>query len=124
MNGMSGAGHGSLDQVARRVNAAAAMLDQQADLTAAIRQLQQDFGVSARQARRYLDQAQQHGRRDIPAAKVVFTVRVPSDLVDRVRHYAVQRGQTISIAVSHALTQFLDQVVSEARPPDLGRRHR
>jgi len=121
---MTGVGRGSVDQVARRVNAAEALLDQQADVAAAIRQLQQDFGVSARQARRYLEQAQEHGRRDIPPAKVMFTVRIPSDLVDRVRHYAVQSGQTISATVSHALTQFLDHVAVDARPPDLGGRHR
>jgi hypothetical protein len=111
--------------MARRVNAAAALLDEQVDMAAAIRQLQHDFGVSARQARRYLGQAQQHGRRIIPVATVVFTVKVPNDVVDQVRHYASQSGQTISTVVSQALAQFLARVAGwEASPPEPGGRRR
>jgi len=121
---MTGARHGSVDELARRVNAAAALLEQRTDMAAAIHQLQQAYGVSARQARRYLEQAHEHGQRAIPPAKMVFTVRLPSELVDRVRQYAVHRGQTISTTVSRALNQFLDQVAVDVRPPDLGGRPR
>ena len=124
MNGMTGAGHGSVGQVTLRVNVAAALLDANADTGTAIGQLQQHYGVSARQARRYIEQAQKLGVRDIPPAKVALTVKVPSDLVDRVRQYAVQSGQSVSATVSQALRQFLDHVAVEARPPDLGGRHR
>ena len=38
------------------------------------------FGVSARQARRYADQARASGRAEVPEESVVFTVKLPAAL--------------------------------------------
>lgn len=65
------------------------------------------FGVSARQARRYVDQAASTGRRTVPQASVVFTVKLPPALVTRVRRRATRSGVTISALVAEALTEFL-----------------
>ena len=124
MNGMTGAGRAPTDQVAQRINAAAALLASEADMGRAIGQLAQRHGLSARQVRRYVERARQSGVVDIPTAKVVLTVKVPGDLLGRIRHYAIQTEQTISATVSHALEQFLDRAGVESRPPDLGGRRR
>ena len=75
----------------------------------AARVLAAGFGVSARQARRYADQARASGRAEVPEASVVFTVKLPAGLAGRVRAYARQRETTISAVVARALTEFLQR---------------
>ena len=43
----------------------------------------------------------------VPEARVVFTVKLPASLADRVRERARQTGVTISALVAQALTEFL-----------------
>ena len=76
----------------------------------AARVLAARFGVSARQARRYADQARASGRTEVPEASVVFTVKLPAGLAGRVRAYARERESTISAVVTRALTEFLARV--------------
>jgi hypothetical protein len=66
------------------------------------------FAVSARQARRYVDRAAV-GRVRMPKASVVFTVKLPAALAERVRTQARESGVTISALVARALTEFLDR---------------
>jgi predicted HicB family RNase H-like nuclease len=89
-------------QYAERVNAAA-------DVIAAAATLAARFGVSTRQARRYVDQASAAGRREVPQDSVVFTVRLPASLAARVRARARASGLTISALVAEALTEFLSR---------------
>lgn len=114
---MTGVGRAAAEQVAQRRNAAAALLASGMDTAQAIRQLAHEQQLSPRQARRYVQQARQ-GVVDVPVAKAVLTVKVPGDLLGRVRRYATDTGQTMSWTVSRALEQFLE------RPPDLGQRPR
>jgi len=65
------------------------------------------LGVSARQARRYADQARASGRAEVPEESVVFTVKLPAALAVRVRAQARESGTTISAVVTRALTEFL-----------------
>ena len=65
------------------------------------------FGVSARQARRYADQARASGRAEVRGESVVFTVKLPAALAGRVRAHARESGTTISAVVTRALTEFL-----------------
>jgi hypothetical protein len=65
------------------------------------------FGCSARQARRYVDQAAASGRVAVPEATVVFTVKVPARLAAAVREHAGVSGRTISAVVAQALEEFL-----------------
>ena len=63
-----------------------------------------ETGISPRQAYRYVEEAQ---RLDAPLpaadAKIVFSVKLPQALVDRLHRYAESTGQTLSQIVSQAL---------------------
>jgi hypothetical protein len=45
----------------------------------------------------------------VPATRVVFTVKLPAALAERVRAHARESGSTISAVVTHALTEFLSR---------------
>jgi hypothetical protein len=60
-----------------------------------------------RQARRYAERAAQGGRTAVPEYTSVFTVKLPTVLVVRVRELARESGSTISALVAQALTEFL-----------------
>jgi predicted HicB family RNase H-like nuclease len=94
---------------AERVNAAADLIDDGVSAVDAARALASRFAVSLRQARRYLDQAASTGRRPVPEASVVFTVKLPASVAARVRSQAARSGTTISATVAEALTEFLSR---------------
>jgi hypothetical protein len=73
----------------------------------AARVLAQRYGCSARQARRYAEQATAVGQVAVPEETTVFTVKLPSTLVARVRARARESGTTISATVAQALTEYL-----------------
>jgi hypothetical protein len=73
----------------------------------AARGLADRFGCSVRQARRYAEQAAVAGPVAVPGQSTVFTVRLPAELVARVRQRARESGGTISAVVGQALTEFL-----------------
>jgi transposase-like protein len=102
-------GRGRVDagDYARRVNAAAELLESGVSVAEAARVLADRFGCSARQARRYAEQAARGGPAAVPEQTAVFTVRLPSVLVARVRDRARESGSTISAVVAQALTEFL-----------------
>jgi hypothetical protein len=102
-------------QFAVRVNAAADVIAA-GGVTAveAAAMLAQRFGVSTRQARRYVDRASA-GRREVPEDSVVFTVKLPASVATRVRGRARASGVTISALVTQALTEFLNR--SDRRGP-------
>ncbi|CAN5150373.1 hypothetical protein BH18ACT4_BH18ACT4_14140 [soil metagenome] len=97
------------DQVAKRINTASELLDSGLEVVEATRTLACRHRLSERQARRYVDRARDGGVVDVPGAKVVFTVKVPTELARRVRRVAKATGQTISAVVSPALAEFLDR---------------
>ncbi|MGH3522136.1 MAG: hypothetical protein ACRDU4_04730 [Mycobacterium sp.] len=76
-------------------------------VTQAIRLLVERFGCSARQARRYVEQAARGGRVAVPESTMVFTIKLQVGLVGRVRAYAASSGRTISAVVAEALEEFL-----------------
>jgi hypothetical protein len=94
-------------EYAERVNAAARLVEAGVPVAQAARVLAGRFGVSARQARRYVDQAGAGGRMPVPQASVVFTVKLPAALVERVRAHARDEQTTISAVVARALSEFL-----------------
>jgi hypothetical protein len=91
---------------AGRVNAAAELLESGVAPLEAARVLAQRFAVSVRQARRYVEAAAA-GPVAVPEPSVVFTVKLPASLAERVREYARGSGVTISAVVARALTEFL-----------------
>lgn len=102
-----GRGRADAGEFARRVNAAAELLESGVAVGQAARVLADRFGCSARQARRYAERAAQGGRTVVPEETSVFTVKLPTVLVVRVRERARESGSTISALVAQALTEFL-----------------
>jgi hypothetical protein len=94
-------------EYAERINAAAELVEAGVPAAQAARVLAGRFAVSARQARRYVDRAAAAGRVQVPETSVVFTVKLPAALVERVRAHARESGVTISAVVARALTEFL-----------------
>jgi len=97
------------DQRARRINAAAELLDGGMETAEAAREIARRFRLSERQARRYVEVAREQGRVAVPEPAVVFTVRLPAGLVRRVRRHATTSGRTLSSLVAEALEQWLEQ---------------
>lgn len=96
-------------EYAERVNAAAELLAAGGSVAEAARVLAERFAVSRRQARRYAEQAASSGRVAVPEASVVFTVKLPASVSDRVRERARETGVTISALVTRALVEFLSR---------------
>ena len=95
-------------QYAQRVNRALALL-KRFPVPAVMRELGRRYHVSLRQARRYVDVAQQHARGvPVPEPTVVFTVKLPVGLVRRVRARATRTY--LSILVARALEDWLEHV--------------
>ena len=72
--------------------------------SAARRVLQAEYGLSERQARRYIRAAERAPRGVVvPERTVVFTVRLPPSLIDTLRHAAVESGRSLSATAADAL---------------------
>ncbi len=95
------------DEVAEMVNTAAGLLAGGADDIGATRELARQHRLSERQARRYVARARREGVREVPGAKVVFSVKLSVALTHRVRQAAKASRQSISELVSQALSEFL-----------------
>jgi hypothetical protein len=96
-------------EYAERVNAAADLTAAGTSAADAARVLAARFGVSGRQARRYVDMAAATGRRQVPPPGVVFTVKLPAWLAARVREHARSGGVSISALVASVLTEFVSR---------------
>ena len=88
---MAGSRRARSDQYAQRINAATELLAADVDAAEAARQLARRYRLSERQAWRYVEQARDQGMVEVPKPKVVFTVKLPSDLIRRVRRPEVFR---------------------------------
>jgi hypothetical protein len=74
----------------------------------AARALVEAYGMSTRQAYRYLHEARgQPAPVPIPHPKIPFTVKLPSVLVAAVRAYAREREEPLSDVVARALDAYL-----------------
>ncbi|MFU8849391.1 hypothetical protein ACNAW0_00120 [Micromonospora sp. SL1-18] len=91
---------------AERINAAAVLAGSDVSTVEAAGVLAARFGVSIRQAYRYLRFARS-GPVAVPEKTVVFTVKLPASLCTQVRAQARRRRSTISALVSEALTAYL-----------------
>jgi hypothetical protein len=94
-------------QYAERVNRALGLLRQCPPL-AVLGTLARRYRVSPRQARRYVDAAQQHPEGLlVPEATVVFTVKLPVSLARRLRALARTTGESLSALVARGLEDWL-----------------
>ena len=93
-----------------RLNAAYALLDQGVTANEASRQLSRRFGLSARQAGRYVRDARAMARpADLVEASVPITIKIPGTLAATLRAQARSRGLSIGEIVARALRRFLSE---------------
>jgi hypothetical protein len=92
----------------RRVNAAIDLLRRDATPGEVVSSLVCRFEISMRQAHRYLQRAQTAaGPLSLPESKEVFTVKLPSALIQEVRFAARRSRRPISDLTAEALRAFL-----------------
>jgi predicted HicB family RNase H-like nuclease len=97
------------DEFAVRVNRAVVLLLDRSPADA-VRGLQAEFGLSERQARRYVNEAL--ARPDgvvVPERSVVFTVRLAPSLIGGLRERARADGVSLSAAMAAAVAGYLVQ---------------
>jgi predicted DNA binding CopG/RHH family protein len=95
-------------ELAERVNLAFTLLREAIPDYQIMNHLMEKFGVSKIQAYRYVQQAKANkGPIAIPETSVVFTVKLPPSLIERVRNFASFKGISISRVVRVALEDFL-----------------
>ncbi len=97
------------DEFAVRVNRAVVLLADRAPADA-VRGLQAEFGLSERQARRYVNEAL--ARPDgvvVPERSAVFTVRLAPSLIAGLRERARSSGLSLSAVTAAAVAGYLDQ---------------
>ena len=88
-------------QKAERLNAAHSLLARGTGMAEAVVLLSRQFGLSRRQAYRYVQEAQAIGH------AVPITLKMPASMVRDVRTYSIVSGLTISEIVTRAITVFL-----------------
>ena len=95
-------------QKAERLNAAHRLLARGIDLATAATALSREFGLSRRQAYRYLEEAEAIGR-PVPVreASVPITFKIPGNVVRDLRSYSADSGLTLGEIVARAISTFL-----------------
>lgn len=95
-------------QRAERVRAAQELLARGTSMVEAAVALSRDFGLSRRQAYRYLEESQAVASPPVVAeASVTITLKIPSNIVRELRAYSAISGLTMSEIVRRAITAFL-----------------
>ena len=95
-------------ELAERVNVACSLLKEGSSRNETLSVIMDRFGVSRRQAYRYIEEAIRIKRTvSVPERKMVFTVKVPESLVSLIRHVANATGESLSGLVTQALKAFL-----------------
>src|SRR5215831_2099999 len=95
-------------QRAERLRAVQELLARGISMAGAAVALSRDFGLSRRQAYRYLEQAQTAAPAPaITAGSVTITLKLPSTLGEELRAYAVTSGLSLSETVRRAISSYL-----------------
>jgi hypothetical protein len=93
---------------AMRVNMAIDLLKESSSFAEAAKSLSSHYGISKRQAYRYVKMAESVGKQiPIPEKKIAFTVKLSENLTQELRQYALFQGQTLSEVVTEALEVLL-----------------
>jgi len=93
---------------ARQLNAAHRLLERDTQLSEAAQTLSRKFGLSRRQAYRYLAQAAELGHPvPVEEASIPITLKLPPGTVRLLRSYAASSGLTLGEIVTRALGAFL-----------------
>src|SRR5260370_763813 len=103
-------GRASQAETAKRLNLARNLLQQSDRFAQAIHKLAGSCSVSPRQAYRCLHQAERlNAPVPVVTAKIPFTVKLPENLVKRLRRYVKRSRSTLSEVVSQAVIAWLDR---------------
>jgi predicted DNA-binding transcriptional regulator YafY len=95
-------------QKAERLNAAHGLLAGGHSMAEAAAVLSRDFGLSRRQAYRYLQEAQAIGHPvAVSEGSVPITLKVPAGVVRELRTYAAASGLTLGEIVTRAVKAYL-----------------
>lgn len=93
---------------ARRINAAHSLIKKHDTIGQAVTAMVVQYGISKRQAYRYIHEAQKIGSHiPIPEPKIAFTVKLTPKLIQKLRQYSIQTGHSLSEVVTQALETFL-----------------
>jgi hypothetical protein len=93
---------------ARQLNVAHRLLERSIALPEAARRLAREFGLSRRQAYRYLEEAAELDEPvEVLETTVPITLKLPPTTVRALRVYARSSGLTIGVIVTRALDAFL-----------------
>jgi len=93
---------------AKRVNSALTLIKKYESFAKASEVLATQYGISKRQAYRYVQEARIIGEKvPIPDPKLAFTVKLSKRLIQAIRHYAKSTGKSISEIVTESLEVFL-----------------
>jgi len=96
---------------ARRVNVTLSLLEKKTSPSKVLGRLIAHYGLSRRQAYRYLQQAQRiTAPLPVPETKAVFTVKLARGLIADVRRQAQRQNCSISDWVDRSLRQSLKQL--------------
>lgn len=94
-----------------RLNAAFDLLAKGYTLADAAEALTQKYGLSRRQAYRYLQEAQDiDGPVLVVSPSIPITIKMQADIVKRLRLHAQTSGMTIGDIVAQAIVSFLDKL--------------
>lgn len=100
----------SHQEVAQHINKAIGLLKRFSSRAKAVAALARRHQLSQRQAHRYIQQAQSlKAPIGIPDHKIVFTVKLPEGLVDRLRRLAQATNESLSIIVTRAVEAYLQR---------------
>ena len=95
-------------QCAQRINTALSLLKKQGTVTKAAETMTEQYGISKRQAYRYIQEAIKIGEEiPIPDQKIAFTVKLSQNLILVLREYAKKSGKSLSEIVTQSLEVFL-----------------
>ena len=97
-------------ETAQRLNLARNVLRKSGSFAQAVHKLAGLCAISPRQAYRYLHHAERL-KAPVPVvtAKIPFTVKLPENLVKRLRRYVQRSRSTLSEVVSQAVIAWLDR---------------
>ena len=92
----------------RQLNVAYRLLERNVALPDAAQRLVRQFGLSLRQAYRYLEEAAELGQPvPVEEASIPITLKLPPSTVRLLRSYASKSGLTLGEIVTRALRAFL-----------------
>lgn len=95
-------------QKAERLSAARRLLADEIGMAEAAMALSRTFGLSRRQAYRYLEQVRAGAlARSVTETSITITTKMPESLADALRAHASSRGVTTSEVVRQAVAAFL-----------------